>query len=147
MIAGATALAFLLERHLPGLSKVGASLLALAFGAILSNAGLVPPESPVYSVIEGPITSLAIAWLLLAVNLSDLRVAGPRMIGAFCLAVVGTALGVFVGALAFAGSFSENTWKLGGVFTGTYSGGSVNFVAVARGVELPGLPFRWGHGG
>ena len=112
-----------------------------SLGAVLSNTGLVPPASPVYSVIEGPITSLAIAWLLLAVNLSDLRVAGPRMIGAFCLAVMGTALGAFVGALVFAGSFGENTWKLGGVFTGTYSGGSVNFVAVAREVELPDFLF------
>jgi uncharacterized membrane protein len=125
----------------PRLSKVGASLLALIIGAILSNSGLVPGASPVYSVIEGPLTSLAIAWLLLAVNLSDLKVAGPRMIGAFLLAGLGTAMGAFVGGLAFAGSFGENTWRLGGVFTGTYSGGSVNFVAVGRGVELPEFLF------
>jgi uncharacterized membrane protein len=141
VVAGATALAFLLERHVPWLSKIGASLLALGLGAVLSNAGLVPASSPVYSVVEGPVTSLAIAWLLLAVNLSDLRKAGPKMIGAFLLAVMGTALGAFVGALVFAGSFGENTWKLGGIFTGTYSGGSVNFVAVAREVELPDFLF------
>jgi uncharacterized membrane protein len=141
VIAGATALAFLLDRRVPWLSKMGASLLALVLGAVLSNTGLVPASSPVYSVIEGPLTSLAIAWLLLAVNLSDLRMAGPRMIGAFLLAACGTALGAFVGALAFSESFGENTWKLGGVFTGTYSGGSVNFVAVGRGVELPDFLF------
>ena len=123
------------------LSKVGASLLALILGAILSNTGLVPATSPVYSVIEGPLTSLAIAWLLLAVNLSDLKVAGPRMMWAFLLAGLGTALVAMVGGIVFAGSFGENTWRLAGVFTGTYSGGSVNFVAVARGVELPDFLF------
>jgi uncharacterized membrane protein len=137
VIAATTALAFLLDHKVPWLSKVGASLLALALGAVLSNVGLVPPSSPVYSVIEGPVTSLAIAWLLLAVNLSDLKIAGPRMIGAFLLAVAGTALGALIGALLFHPTFLEETWKLAGVFTGTYSGGSVNFVAVGRGVELP----------
>lgn len=141
IVAGATALAFLLDHRVRWLSKVGASLLALILGAILSNTGLVPPSSPVYSVIEGPLTSLAIAWLLLAVNLSDLKVAGPRMLAAFLLAGAGTALGAMVGALALAGSFGENTWRLAGVFTGTYSGGSVNFVAVGRGVELPDFLF------
>jgi len=141
IIAGATALAFLLDRRARWLSKVGASLLALILGALLSNTGLVPASSPVYSVIEGTLTSLAIAWLLLAVNLSDLKVAGPRMMGAFLLAGLGTALGAMVGGVVFAGSFGENTWRLAGVFTGTYSGGSVNFVAVARGVELPDFLF------
>jgi uncharacterized membrane protein len=141
VIAAATALAFILDQRVRWLSKVGASLMALIFGAILSNAGLVPSTSPVYSVIEGPVTSLAIAWLLLAVNLSDLRVAGPRMIGAFALAACGTALGAFTGALAFAARFGENTWRLAGVFTGTYSGGSLNFVAVGRGVDLPDTLF------
>ena len=141
LIAGATALAFILDQRVPGLSKVGASLLALVLGAVLSNTGLVPPSSPVYSVIEGPLTSLAIAWLLLAVNLSDLKVAGPRMIAAFLLAAFGTGLGAFVGGIVFAGKFAENTWRLSGVFTGTYSGGSVNFVSVGRGVELPDFLF------
>ena len=141
LIALATALAFLLEQRVKSLSRIGASLMALVLGAILSNSGLVPGSSPVYTVIEGPLTSLAIAWLLLAVNLSDLRVAGPRMIGAFLLAVFGTAAGALVGGLVFAGKFGENTWKLAGVFTGTYSGGSVNFVAIGQGVELPDFLF------
>ncbi len=137
VVAVATALAFFLDRRVPWLSKVGASLLALILGAVLSNTGLVPAFSPVYSVIEGPLTSLAIAWLLLAVNLSDLKVAGPRMIAAFSLAVLGTAAGAMVGGLVFSGSFGEDTWRLSGVFTGTYTGGSVNFVAIGRGVGLP----------
>jgi uncharacterized membrane protein len=141
VIAGATALAFLLDRRVSWLSKVGASLLALVMGAVLSNTGLVPAASPVYTVIEGPMTSMAIAWLLLAVNLGDLRVAGPRMVGAFLLAGLGTALGAMAGGVLFSGSFGENTWRLAGVFTGTYSGGSVNFVSVGRGVELPDFLF------
>lgn len=137
LVAAVAALAFLLDRAVPALSKLGASLLCIILGAVLSNTGMVPVSSPVYDAIGGPVTSLAIAWLLLAVNLADVRRAGPRMLGAFGLACVGTATGAFAGALLFAGAFEGDTWRLAGTLTGTYSGGSVNFVAVGRGLGLP----------
>jgi len=137
VVAGVTALAFWLDYTVPLLSRVGASLLAIVLGATLSNAGIVAAESPVYDAVGGPVTSLAIAWLLLAVNLRDLERAGPRMLGAFGLAVLGTTVGAVVGGLVFAGTFGADTWRLAGTLTGTYSGGSVNFVAVGRAVELP----------
>jgi uncharacterized membrane protein len=59
------------------------------------------------------------------------------MIQAFLLAAFGTGLGAFLGGILFAGHFGQDTWRLAGVFTGTYSGGSVNFVSVGRGVDLP----------
>ncbi len=131
------ALAFWLDRRVKPLSRIGASLLAIIIGAILSNLGLVPSASPIYDAVGGPVTSLAIAWLLLSVNLSDLKDAGGPMIVAFAVAVIGTALGAAAGAFLFAGTFGEETWKLAGTLTGTYSGGSVNFVSVGRGVGLP----------
>lgn len=135
------ALAFWLDHRVPALSKVGASLLAIILGAILSNLGIVSPDSPVYDAVGGPVTSLAIAWLLLAVNLRDLKRAGPRMLGAFGLAVAGTVLGAFLAAILFAGAFGSETWRLAGTLTGTYSGGSLNFVAVGRAVGLPDTLF------
>ena len=140
-IALVVALAFWLDYAVPVLSKLGASLVVIFLGASLSNLGLVPAEAVVYDVIEGPLTSLAIAWLLLAVNLGDLKRAGPRMVGAFALAVAGTAVGAFVGALVFQGDFAGETWRLAGTFMGTYSGGGLNFTAVGRGVELPNQLF------
>ncbi len=141
VVAGVTALAFWLDYTVPALSRVGASLIAIVLGALLSNLGIVAPESPVYDAVGGPVTSLAIAWLLLAVNLRDLKRAGPRMLGAFALGVTGTALGAFIGAFLFSGTFGADTWRLAGTLTGTYSGGSVNFVAVGRAVELPDALF------
>jgi len=141
LIAFTTWAAFALERRVPAAGTLGASLLALILGALLSNTGVVPATSPAYDLIAGPGTMLAIAWLLLAVNVGDLRTAGPRMLGAFGLALVGTALGAFVGALVFADFLGENTWRLAGTLTGTYSGGSLNFVAVGTGVGLPAQLF------
>jgi len=141
LIAGTTALAFWLDHKIPALGKVGASMLAIIFGAILSNTGLVPSASPVYDVVEGPVTSVAIAWLLLSVDLRDLRKAGPRMTGAFAVAVAGTVIGAFVAAFAYQERFLDDTWRIAGSLTGTYSGGSLNFVSVARELGLTGTLF------
>lgn len=141
VIAAATALAFWLDYRVPALGKVGASMLALIFGAILSNTGLVPVDSGVYDAVFGPVTSVAIAWLLLSVNLRDLRKAGPRMVGAFGVAVTGTVLGAFVAAAVYGSRFGEDTMRMAGALTGTYSGGSVNFVSVGRELGLSGALF------
>jgi uncharacterized membrane protein len=137
IVAIVTAVAFWLDHRFPQLSKLGASLIAIVLGAAISNAGLVPVSSPVYDMITGPITSLAIAWLLLSVNLGDVKKAGPRMLGAYALAAGGTMLGAFIAAVLFGGIFGDDGWRLAGVLTGTFTGGSVNFVSVGRAVELP----------
>lgn len=141
LIAGATALAFWLDHRFDTLSKVGASLLVIIFGALLANTGIVPARSPVYRGIEGPVTSLAIVYLLLEVRLADLRRAGPMMLVLFVVAAAGTALGSLVGAAMFADSLGVETWKLAGAFTGTYTGGSLNFTAVGRGLGLESSTF------
>lgn len=137
LLAGLVALAFVFERRFRWAATVGASLLVIVFGALLSNLGLVPASSPVYGTLTGPVTSLAIVWLLLAVDLKVLRTAGPRMLGAFFLAAAATATGAVVASLLFGGALGSLTWKLAGVMTGTYSGGSLNFVSVGRALELP----------
>ncbi len=141
LIAGATALAFWLDHSYPVTAKLGASMLVIIFGAALSNTGLVPHDSAVYRGIEGPVTSLAIVYLLLAVRLGDLKRAGPMMLALFIVAAAGTALGAIAGAVLFGGSIGPETWKLAGTFTGTYTGGSLNFAAVGRGLDLPASTF------
>jgi uncharacterized membrane protein len=136
LIAAIVAVAFWLDRTVPALSKVGASLITIVIGAAFSNLGLVPASAPIYGVVTGPVTMLAIAWLLLAVNLSDLKKAGRPMVTAFGIALLGTALGAFVGGLIFVATFGDESWRLAATLTGTFSGGSLNFVAVASAVDL-----------
>lgn len=136
-VAGVAAVGFWLERRYPWAEKLGASLLVIALGAVLSNLGLVPVASPVYDAVFGPVTSLAIVWLLLAVDLRDLRAAGLRMLGAFGIAAAGTVAGVAGAVLLFPAVVGEETWKLAGTLVGTYTGGSLNFAAVGRALELP----------
>ena len=141
VIAASTALAFWLDYRFPALGKLGASMMAIIFGAVLSNLNIVPVSSVVYDVVLGPVTSLSIAWLLLSVDLRDLAKAGARMIGAFGVAVTGTVLGACVATVVYRSHFGDDTWRIAGALTGTYSGGSVNFVSVGREVGLTGSLF------
>lgn len=133
--------AFALDRRFAALSRLGAALIGIVLGALLANLGIVPRTSPVYEAVEGPVLSLAIVFLLLAVNLGELRAIGPSMLGAFALGALGTMIGALTGALLLAPALGPETWRLAGAVTGTYIGGSLNFAAVARAVGLEGSTF------
>ncbi|WP_457652701.1 DUF819 family protein [Rhodocaloribacter sp.] len=121
------------------LKHIGTALLVILVTALAANVGLLPAGStakapvPVYDGIFAYVAPLAIFWLLLPVNLRDVLKAGLPMIGLFLLGSLGTAAGVLVamwlldGAEAIGPLFNA----VGGMFTATYTGGSVNFNTIA----------------
>lgn len=121
------------------LRHVGTALLVIVVTAVIANLGLLPTTStaenpvPAYDAIFGTVAPLAIVWLLLKVNLRDILRAGIPIISLFLIGSVGTAAGVLVGMWAVDGPerIGPLYAALGGMFTGTYTGGSVNFNAVA----------------
>jgi len=128
-------LAELLARRTP-LRHLGTALLVIVTTAICANVGLIPTATggvALYDAIFDPVAYLAIFLLLLGVSLRDLRKAGGTMIALFLIGSLGTVLGVVVGMAAIDGAmrFGELYRALGGMFVGTYVGGSLNFNAIA----------------
>lgn len=121
------------------LRHAGTALLGILITAIVANVGLIPagssPEAPVpvYDAIFAYVAPLAIFWLILNVNLRDVLRAGIPLVTLFCIGSLGTVAGVLAGMAVVDGarSIGENYNALGGMFTGTYIGGSINFNAVA----------------
>jgi uncharacterized membrane protein len=127
--------------RLPYLRHMGTALIVIILTAITSNLGLIPASTnspPVYDGIFTYLAPISIFYLLLTVNLKGLRKAGSPMIVSFFLGTAGTMLGVVVGIWAIAGpkGFGEFYYALGGMFTGTYIGGSTNFNALALHYEI-----------
>ncbi len=115
---------------------LGSALLVILIAAIAANAGLIPtyaPDLAVYDLLLGPVAQLAIFWLLLRVRLREVLRAGGPMIALFLIGALGTMLGVVAGIRLVGGSeaFGELHCALGGMFVGTYTGGSINFNAIA----------------
>ncbi len=121
------------------LKHLGTALLVILVTAVVANIGLLPTGStaerpvPVYDFIFSAVAPLAIFWLLLPVNLRDILKAGLPMIGLFLFGSLATAVGVVVGLWVIDGptAIGESWQAIGGMFVGTYSGGSVNFNALA----------------
>jgi uncharacterized membrane protein len=122
----------LLEKRVPLCRSLGAALVALLLGMVLSNIGLLPGNSPTYDFLIGPGVSVGIALILFNVSVRSVIEAGPRMLAAFGLGAAGTAVGAVVGALMLSSLVGPETWKLAGQFTGTYTGGGVNFAALGQ---------------
>lgn len=122
----------------------GTALLVILLTAVVANIGLLPAGSseeqpaPVYEGIFAYLAPLSIFWLLLRVNLRDILRAGLPMLLLFLLGTAGTALGVFLGMGLVGGpeAIGELYHAVGGMFLGTYTGGSVNFNAVALHYEV-----------
>jgi uncharacterized membrane protein len=124
----------LLVRH-TFLKHFGTALLVILFTALIANLGLLPTGSsgdepiPAYTFIFNTVAPLAIFWLLLPINLKDIFKAGRSIILMFLFGSLATAVGVFVGMWVINGAESIGPLynAIGGMFVGTYTGGSVNF--------------------
>lgn len=118
----------------PGFRHIGTALLVIIVTAIEANLGLIPTTAtPVYDTIFSYLAPFALFLLLLGVNLKDLKQAGLPMLSMYLLGSAGTVVGVLVSVWVFSAQTSIGPlfYALAGMFTGTYTGGSVNFHAVA----------------
>ncbi|WP_420318432.1 DUF819 domain-containing protein [Ekhidna sp.] len=123
------------------LKHISSSLLVIILGAIVANIGLIPSasdSSPVYENIFGYVAPASIFFLLLGVQLKELKKAGLPMLLAFILGSLGTMIGVIVAlnVIDYEQVFGINAAAIAGMMTGTYTGGSANFNAVALHYEV-----------
>ena len=121
------------------LRHFGTALLVILLTAIVANIGILPASSteenpvPAYEGIFTYLAPISIFWLLLNVNLRDILKSGLPIVTLFIIGTIGTTLGVLIGMTLINGSavIGENYAALGGMFVGTYTGGSINFNALA----------------
>jgi uncharacterized membrane protein len=123
------------------LRHFGTALLVILVTALVANLGVIPTGSrgvPLYDGVFSYLAPLAIFWLLLQVNLRQVLRAGLPMIVLFLMGSLGTMLGALLGMAAVDGSQTIGPMHhaVAGMFTGTYTGGSANFNAIALQYEV-----------
>lgn len=134
-LAAVVFVAIQLERRVGVFRSLGAALVGILLAMLLSNIGILPGTSPTYQFLMGTGVNLAIALILLSVDLGSVLKAGSGMLAAFGIGALGTAVGAITGGLLLSGLVGPETWKLAGQFTGTYTGGGANFAALGRAFE------------
>ena len=116
--------------------QLGSALLVIFFTAIIANLKLIPSASnsiELYSIIFEYIAPISIFFLLLNVNLVSIKKAGLPMITLFLIGSVSTTLGILISWIIISPQniLGSDAKVIAGMLTGTYTGGSVNFNAVA----------------
>ena len=134
VLAAVVYVAVRLEEEYHLFRSLGSALVSILAAMLLSNVGIIPGESAAYVFLVGPGVSVGIALILFSVDVRTVFSAGPVMLGAFAIGAVGTIAGAVTGAFLWSGMVGPETWKLSGQFTGTYTGGGVNFAAVGQAV-------------
>ena len=115
---------------------LGAAISVIVLGALFANIGIIPSASnaiPLYSVIFKYIAPVAIFYLVLGVNLRKIKQAGMPMLVLFLLGSAATVIGVVVSYTVVnpESALNEYSAPIAGMIAGTYTGGSINFNAVA----------------
>ena len=121
---------------LPYFRAMGTALIVIIVTAITANMGLIPASTnapPIYDGIFTYLAPISIFYLLLTVNLKGLKRAGAPMVINFLIGAVGTMVGVVVAMRVVGGprGLGPLFYAVGGMFTGTHTGGSSNLNAIA----------------
>ena len=133
VLFGIAALAFWVDAHPIG-RKTSGVIWALGVSMLLSNTGVIPIQSPVYSFVGESLVPLAIPLLLLKGDLRRIfRESGGVMVS-FLIASSATVAGAVIGFFLI--DLGEVGPKAAGVYTGGWIGGAVNFLAVSEAVEM-----------
>ena len=137
IIAALTALGWWLSHRTQVGRQLGTTLVVLLLGLVATNLSGWQPDAAAAAWINGPLTSLAIAELLLAVRLRELWPAARRLLPPFAASVICTLVGVLLAGLLLREPLASSMAPLAGLYAATFTGGSLNFVSVAQALQPP----------
>jgi len=134
VLIGIAAFGFWCERFAIGRRFSGVMLL-ITLAILLSNLRVIPAQAPAYDAVWRYLVPVAIPLLLFQADLKRVFIEAGKTLVAFAIGASTVVLGVLVAIALIDLGPEEN--KLGGIFTGTYIGGSLNFAAIAAATEFP----------
>ncbi len=131
-------LAFWLTKKYKWARYVSAPGFCYLFGILLSNLHIAPAEHELYDFVSTYGVYMALAMVLFSVNIKSwLKLAKNAIIG-MLIASATVFIVASVSGIIFAPKIDpEHGWKLTGMLVGTFTGGSMNLVAVGNALKTP----------
>ncbi len=112
---------------------------------ILSNTGIIPARSPVYSFMGDNLLPLFLVIMLLDVDLmATIRVMGKGVF-VMLLGTVGVVIGAPIAYLIVKSGLDPDAWKGFGTLAGSWIGGTGNMLAVSKMVDLNESSVQYGY--
>lgn len=141
VLSGWVAVAIWLERRYRWVARISGPILVMLGAVALSNLRVIPSQAPAYDAIWNHVVPVCVPLLLFRANIFAVWRESGRMFFTFHLAALGTAAGAFAAVACFAAlgetlpipdAFRSHIAEVAGIMTGSFTGGSVNFVALTQ---------------
>ncbi|GAA0591306.1 DUF819 family protein [Virgibacillus siamensis] len=136
-LTGWAAVSIYLEQKYTWASKVSGAIIALIGAMVLANLNVIPLESSVYDAVWSYVVPLAIPLLLFQANIKKIWQESGRMLTIFLLSAAGTVAGTILSFVLLKDAIPHLD-KIGAMMSASYTGGGVNFAAMAAKFETPG---------
>lgn len=134
LLLAAAAVGVWAERRTKWGARLSAVVITMGVTFVLGNLSVIPIKAAVYDVVWDFLVPLAIPLLLFQADLRRiLREAGPTLL-AFAIGGLGTLVGTVIAFWLI--PLGPEGWKLASIFSATYIGGSMNYVAASEAVGL-----------
>ncbi|MGX8774026.1 MAG: DUF819 family protein, partial [Bacillota bacterium] len=137
ILAAIATLAIYLEQKTKFGSKITGCVMALIGAMILSNVGIIPLDAPAYDFVWDYVIPLSIPMLLFNADIKRIGKESGRLLIIYLISGVGTIAGGIVAFNLLKGAFADLGLVLP-MMIGTYTGGSVNLVAMADAYQVGG---------
>lgn len=137
ILAGISAISIWIEQKYKWGSKITGCVIALIVAMILSNLRIIPVDAPTYDNVWGYVVPLAIPMLLFTADVRRIWKESGRLLIIYLLSGLGTIIGAMIATVTLK-NFIPEVHKVAAMMTGTYTGGSVNLVAMADAFNATG---------
>jgi len=136
-LVGWAAISIYLEQKFKWASKLSGAIIALVGAMLLANFGVIPIESPTYDIVWAYVVPLAIPLLLFQSNIIRIWKESGRLLMIFLISSIGTVAGAII-AFFLLKEYIPAVDQIGAMLTGSYTGGGVNFAAMATRFDVGG---------
>lgn len=137
ILTGIAAISIWLEQKYKWANKITGCVLALIIAMILANFKVIPVDAPTYDMVWDYVVPLAIPLLLYNANIKRIWKESGRLLVVYLVSGIGTVLGSLLAFSLLKNKIPE-LYKATAMMTGTYTGGSVNLVAMADAFNASG---------
>lgn len=137
ILTGIAAFSIYAEQTFKWAAKVTGCIIGLVIAMLLANFRVIPTDAPAYDQVWGYVVPLAIPLLLYKANVKKIWKESGRVLGIFLISSVGTMIGAIIGFVLLKDHVPA-LYKVGAMMAGSYTGGSVNFAAMAEHFKVPG---------
>ena len=128
------------------LDKVGTVVICYVIGIAVGNAGILPENMfEVQDLLMTLTIPIALPLIFFSIDIKKWSRLAGKSILSFALAAVAVVIATAVGFLVFGHTIGEESWKVGGMLIGVYTGGTPNLAAIGTALQIDPTTYIAAH--